>query len=570
MATQKNKKSKFTFWRKHFSAIGWWEIAVLALSVIGIAVGVIAFISDGKSSFLDAFYNTFRLFLLNPHEPKLSGLQLIAQWLIFGAFFLVTFKVFVTIIIPKLLNYYRTWKSRNHTIICGLNAVSIELIKKNAHSKIVVIASENNEYTESLNQRNIKLIVGDAADESVLKLSNIKSANKIYILTENDKKNVDIAQTAFSICKEDRKMVNPLKCYTLINDTILKVILEDVALFKYTVEENARFCFDAILFNINEAGIKYGINTNIDKIWAKTKDEAPNILIVGLTEKTKNVILNLAHCMTMNKKHIHFYVRERDKDVIGKFLRNNGYLNDFANITFVDNNDETKDIAFSSIFVCMDNHLESIKWAVRIRNLLGNNDTNVITFYDGFDNLNEILNKQGKGVLSFNERNIILINTFEETVKYVLELDEKGDIEIWAEKAHDMWRKKDNNGNFVKNDSYQRTAEHFKQSNRNQVFDFYLKTYIALGETFDSVRGKYAGWFSEDDKKTLAIIEHRRWMLEKYADGWKFGETRDNDFKIHPDLQAWEHLSDNTKEKDYKAVNLMIEKLCKHNTPLNQ
>jgi hypothetical protein len=192
---------------------------------------------------------------------------------------------------------------------------------------------------------------------------------------------------------------------------------------------------------------------------------------------------------------------------------------------------------------------------------LGNNDINIITFHEGFDSLNEVLNVKEQNILPFYERNIFLINTFEETVNYVLELDEEGEIEKWAEEAHNMWREKDKNGNFIKNDEYKKNAEHFKQSNRNQVLDFYIKAYIAFGETFEIVQKNRAVVCSNEMKNMLGKMEHRRWEVEKYADGWKYGEKRDNDFKIHPDLQKWEKLSEQTKNKDFNAINLMLKKL---------
>jgi hypothetical protein len=246
-----------------------------------------------------------------------------------------------------------------------------------------------------------------------------------------------------------------------------------------------------------------------------------------------------------------------------KFLKDNEYLTDFVKIDIVNGNHKTIDKIFTSIFVCLNNHLESIKESAYLRALLGNNEINIITFYDGFDSLNEILNTSGENVLPFKDKNIFLINTFEETVKYVLGLDEESEMEIMAEEAHNMWRKKDEYGNFIKNDEYRTHAEHFKQSNRNQGFDFYLKTFIALKKDFDSLRCQCTTSFSNEEKESLAIMEHRRWMLEKYAKGWKMGEMRNNDFKIHPDLKPWELLPQSVKDKDFVTVDLMIEKLKK-------
>ena len=546
----------------------WWLILLCTFAITGVIIAQFSFeIKDPgvHNKWLNRIYETFRLFSLNYQfdwlKMKYNKYIDLARWLIFMSYILLAGKFIFTVIIPKYITFLTIRFYKNHTVICGLNSVSMELIKKNPNAKIVVIAQEDNQYTESLSQRKVKLIVGDAADEIILALASVKTAKKIYILTENDKKNVDIAQATFSICKKNRQVASPLKCYTLINDPVQKTILKDVALFKYAVDEGEKFFFDGILFNIDEAGIKYGIKRNIEKIWAVESGKQPEILIVGLTEKTRNVILNLAHCTTMDGQQIHFYIWENDKNKSENFSKNNEFLNDFVKITFVDSEKAVTDRKYSSILVCVDNHLKSIEYSSNIRYLSGNNDTNILVFHDGFDCLNEILNVKEKNILPFYEKNIFLINTFEETVNYVLELDEEGEIEKWAEEAHNMWREKDENGNFVKNDEYKKNAEHFKQSNRNQVLDFYIKAYIAFGETFENVQKNANIACSEEMKEVLGKMEHRRWEIEKYADGWKFGTKRNNEFKIHTDLQEWENLSEETKDKDFNAINLMLKKL---------
>ena len=61
------------------------------------------------------------------------------------------------------------------------------------------------------------------------------------------------------------------------------------------------------------------------------------------------------------------------------------------------------------------------------------------------------------------------------------------------------------------------------------------------------------------------MIEHRRWMIEKYINGWrKCEEDRKDEFKIHNCLKMWnDNLPEDEKIKDYKAIDLMINCLNK-------
>jgi hypothetical protein len=60
--------------------------------------------------------------------------------------------------------------------------------------------------------------------------------------------------------------------------------------------------------------------------------------------------------------------------------------------------------------------------------------------------------------------------------------------------------------------------------------------------------------FTNREIESLAHLEHERWMREKVSQGWKYGEPRDDDRKIHPDLKDWAYLSEAGRDKDREAV----------------
>jgi hypothetical protein len=69
--------------------------------------------------------------------------------------------------------------------------------------------------------------------------------------------------------------------------------------------------------------------------------------------------------------------------------------------------------------------------------------------------------------------------------------------------------------------------------------------------------------FRDEEVGSLARMEHDRWMRERKATGWKYGETRDNNRKLHPDLRDWSYLSEEAKEKDRNAILTLPETLYK-------
>lgn len=49
---------------------------------------------------------------------------------------------------------------------------------------------------------------------------------------------------------------------------------------------------------------------------------------------------------------------------------------------------------------------------------------------------------------------------------------------------------------------------------------------------------------------------HQNWMEERLAQGWTYGEVRDNDFKTNPSLVPFDKLPDYEKAKDSIVISL--------------
>lgn len=56
--------------------------------------------------------------------------------------------------------------------------------------------------------------------------------------------------------------------------------------------------------------------------------------------------------------------------------------------------------------------------------------------------------------------------------------------------------------------------------------------------------------FVLDNPDASAGDQHRQWMAQRLADGWVFGEVRDEDAKTHPMLIPFEDLPDFEIKKD--------------------
>jgi len=93
--------------------------------------------------------------------------------------------------------------------------------------------------------------------------------------------------------------------------------------------------------------------------------------------------------------------------------------------------------------------------------------------------------------------------------------------------------------------AWEALGESFKESNRWAVLHRQIKQHI-WEQTSEADRPAML--------EHLTICEHQRWMGEKAMDGWRGGAPRDNQRRIHPDIQPFENLSEPVKEKDRVQV----------------
>jgi hypothetical protein len=86
--------------------------------------------------------------------------------------------------------------------------------------------------------------------------------------------------------------------------------------------------------------------------------------------------------------------------------------------------------------------------------------------------------------------------------------------------------------------------------------------YVADPETgYDSTRYQAVTSFEDSLLDQLAQSEHARWVAERVINGWTYGETRDNVYKIHPNIAPWEQIDEPTRQYDYKLIGNIMQSL---------
>ena len=99
--------------------------------------------------------------------------------------------------------------------------------------------------------------------------------------------------------------------------------------------------------------------------------------------------------------------------------------------------------------------------------------------------------------------------------------------------------------------------EVLKEANRNQADHVAIKCQFLTGSSFPSADDIRAA-LTINTQKTLAKIEHQRWVAEKKLAGWQYTSgIKDPLKRLSPRLISWDELSNEEQQKDIDTLELL-------------
>ncbi|MHB9109946.1 MAG: WD40 domain-containing protein [Armatimonadota bacterium] len=105
--------------------------------------------------------------------------------------------------------------------------------------------------------------------------------------------------------------------------------------------------------------------------------------------------------------------------------------------------------------------------------------------------------------------------------------------------------------------------EGFRESDRRQAGN-YVTVLHAVGYGIGpKMNSEEPVVFTPTEIEVMAEIEHQRWMEEKYAIGWVYGDLLDGEKKHHPCLLDWDLLPEKKKEENRDFVRHIPQLLAK-------
>lgn len=66
-----------------------------------------------------------------------------------------------------------------------------------------------------------------------------------------------------------------------------------------------------------------------------------------------------------------------------------------------------------------------------------------------------------------------------------------------------------------------------------------------------------------DAVEAIARVNHDVWAAKRISEGWRYGPRRDDAAKLHPDLVAYQYLSEAEKAYDRETATVVVAELMR-------
>lgn len=523
---------------------------------------------------LDLVYLSLQLFVLESGKqvPITNGYLQIARFI--APF--VTISIFAVFIL-SLLNLFQTFRlksMKNHCVICGLGYLGLEIARNFAREKKSVIVIEkdtNNPNIQIIKEMGIPVVLGDATQETVLNIAQVKVARDIYLVTGKDNINAEIAVRYTELKKignnslwahvhfENKDLSNAFSKYSSHSITSPKSDASSLMQMEFfNLYSIAGFCILT----------EYEPFTSDD-----VHSDSVNILIIGLGRLGENILFRIVkkweNANDKGKKIritcVDINAEEKEDALIFKYGK---MLEEWCDLTFIKLDLRSHEFLqylsknppqFSKIYVCLHNSSISALTTLRLVHDPRYENTEIIvraTYDDGITRIFKYLKQQN----SFGNINIFPIVSspccMDMIVHHVNILEKPTVLEDIARTLHENYRmiqfkKGKKRGSDPALEPWDLLGEDLKESNRKQA-DHIKEQFkkLNIGLTLPSKKPAPLFKFSSNEIEILAKAEHVRWMKEKMDAGWKWGPERDYDNKESPYLVAYEDLPEDIKELD--------------------
>jgi preprotein translocase subunit Sss1 len=555
----------------------WHEYRPLVLLILGISVlvlGTIGFeqLPSEHYDFFDSFYRAITLFAFGgavapPVPPTLQIARILAP--------ILTGYAAVGTILVLTREQARVAGIRlfvrDHVIVAGLGASGARIAYAlGDREPVVVIESDPaNERVATAPGRGVRVLRGLATDHGLLRRAGIAHARSLVVLCGQDGTNVDVAAAATEAVPHRHK---PLTIFVHLRDLDLWSSLAAEGPALGSGKDSIRIEY----FNVFATGAQLMLEH--DPPFAPPAPvgppHRPHVLVVGLEGVGEQIVLQTARMWRSVKRRavdelrITFTGPDADADLArlrSRYPAIDRYCvlgarplaiesAEFQSGAAMTGEDGACDVTHA--YVCVIDEGDALVAALALH---ARADTTGVP-------VTVALEEAGNGVgivLAAEEGRFADIRPF--GVLAAATSDElllRGTNELLARAQHAQWlRNEMAKGHTAAQNPNIRPWQELEESQReeNRRFADDVHTKLMLSHCMlvpmplrDPAEPQFQ--WRDADLEQLSQHEHTRWMSSKLADGWRYGEPRDDANKIHDQIKPWAKLDEENRDRDRDAV----------------
>ncbi|MBN2246142.1 MAG: NAD-binding protein [Candidatus Aminicenantes bacterium] len=461
---------------------------------------------------------------------------------------------------------------KDHVIICGLGRKGLLLAEGfiNEGNQVVVIElDEGNDLISRCREKGAIVMIGDAADEDLLKQSGIKQASYIISVCGDDKTNAKVAVKSRALVEKNRNRI--LNCIIhIINPRLFRLLLER------ELEMSADKAFRLEFFNIFDLGARACLsNFPPFDLSGLVNGCLPHLLIVGLGRLGENLLVQAAGNWNEGSpelgQKLDITILDREaEDKIKSLQTEYPLLNKICRLHPVkmEINPSAfqtadfflmpdKNCRFTSVYICLGHDSFGLAIALDLNHKLKQHSVPLIVCMAHQPDLGILLEES-----KIQNKDLAELHFFGWLDRTCIPgIIKNGTNEILAQTIHEEYvRKQHQQGKTSQTNpamvSWHLLPEALKESNRSQAGRVrdklkHLGCGIAPLMTWGSPDLK----FTPDEIERAARREHQYWMEERRSHGWKYSlNPKDIQEKTTPYLVPWDELSEEIKELDRDTV----------------
>ncbi|MHC1560805.1 RyR domain-containing protein [Actinomycetospora sp. C-140] len=217
----------------------------------------------------------------------------------------------------------------------------------------------------------------------------------------------------------------------------------------------------------------------------------------------------------------------------------------------------------ATVFVCLDDDLVALQTGLRLTRTWRDRSVDVVVAVGSSTALGGAITGADFAVSSVGRARFHVFNTTDHV--YAVSSLRSGLYLDIARAAHDVYVRNARARGETTEDNpssvpWDRLPDDLRQANLAQAFSITdkIRRMGCAVVPLDEPDTRFE--FETGEIEELARAEHERWMEDREGRGWRLGE-RDDAARTHPDLVAWEHLTEPARQKDRDVVAAIPEYL---------